>query len=193
MLTADIGRECPPLSCFPCAIGKIRNMRPWNGWRLIGLAALVLAAAACDSTEPTPVSSLTIGTPAPGPGSIIPTTLRGIQYFVDRGNGAISIPITVTSGREVPWAQLNVYLYFGPGEFDYCGQNNPDAPTWGPFAKGQTVSVTISGFQLGRASCTVTSLRAYLHTRNNGSGTPPISSETVAQGSRDVNLTFAVR
>ncbi len=124
------------------------------------------------------------------PGAVIPTILRGIQYFVDRGSGLVSIPITVTSGREVPWAQLNVYLYNGAGEQDYCGQNLPDSPTWGPFSKGQTVSVTITGFQLGRPSCTVTSIRAYLHTRNNGLGIPPTASETVAQGSRDVNLVF---
>lgn len=169
-------------------------MSTLNNFRLIGLAAFVVAAVSCgDSVEPTPVSSVTIDAPTPGPGSIIPTTLRGIQYFVDRGSGAISIPITVTSGREVPYAQLNVYLYTGPGDLDYCGQNLPDSPTWGPFAKGQTASVTISGFQLFRASCTVTSLRAYLHTRNNGLGVPPNSSETVAVGSRDVNLTFVAR
>ena len=161
----------------------------------LNLIAIVaaLAASSCSGSgnEPTPVSSLSIGTPIPStPGAVIPTIQRGIQYFVDRGSGLLAIPITVTSGREVPWAQLNVYLFYGTGEFDYCGQNLPDAPTWGPFSKGQTVSVTITAFQLGRPSCAVTSIRAYLHTRNNGLGIPPTASETVAQGSRDVNLVF---
>jgi hypothetical protein len=159
---------------------------------IVFVVALAFAACSRSGHEPSPVKSLTIGAPTPGPGSEIPTILRGIQYFVDRGSGAISIPITVTSDREVPWAQLSVYLYYGPSTFDYCGQNNPDAPTWGPYAKGQTVSVTISGFQFGRPSCTVTSIRAYLHTRNTGSLIPPTESETVAQGSRDVSLTFQV-
>jgi hypothetical protein len=95
----------------------------------------------------------------------------------------------VTSDRDVPWAQLRVYLYRGTGPMDYCGQNLPDAPTWGPFSKGQTASVTISGFQLS-GPCEVTSIRAWLHTRNNGLGAPPTESETVASGSLTVNYTF---
>ena len=54
----------------------------------------------------------------------------------------------MTSAREVPWAQLYVYLMTGPNPNDYCGQNMPDAPTWAPFAKGQTATMTISGFQV---------------------------------------------
>jgi len=155
------------------------------------LATAVLATACSGSrTEPSDVSTLTIDAPSPGPGSSIATIQRGIQYFVDRGSGLVSIPITVTSGRDVPYAALWVYLGTGPNPQDYCGQNLPDAPTWGPFAKGQTVSVAITGFQIGRVPCAVTTIRAYLHTRNNGLLTPPIASETVAQGSRDVNLTF---
>jgi hypothetical protein len=91
----------------------------------------------------------------------------------------------------VPWAQLNVYLFTGDGPNDYCGQNIPDAPTWGPFTKGQKVSVVITGFQVfPRLPCQVTSIRAWLHTRNNGSGQPPTESETVASGSLAVNYTL---
>ena len=159
------------------------------------LALVATAASACGSpASPTVVKSLVISTPTPAPGSVIPVTLRGIQYFVDRGSGLFSVPMTVTSDRDVPWAQLNVYLFNGPGDVDYCGQNLPDAPTWGPFSKGQTVSVTITGFQLGsRMPCQVTSIRAWLHTRNNGSGLPPTTSETVANGSLNVNYTFVPR
>ena len=63
----------------------------------------------------------------------------------------------MTSNRELPWAQLNVYVLTADG---YCGQNLPDAPTWGPFAKGQAQSVTISGFQVYRTPCEVTGVRA---------------------------------
>ena len=147
--------------------------------------------SACRSpSEPTAVRSLVISMPTPALGSVIPTTLNGSQYFVARGSGLFSIPITVSSDREVPWAQLNVYLFDGSSGLGYCGQNIPDAPTWGPFSKGQTVSVTISGFQLGHVPCQVTSVRAWLHTRNNGLGIPPTESETVANGSLDVNYTF---
>jgi hypothetical protein len=153
------------------------------------MAALVMSACG-SASAPSPVRSLTISTPTPAPGSVIPVTLNGSQYFLARGSGLFAIPITVSSDRDVPWAQLNVYLFDGSAGLGYCGQNIPDAPTWGPFAKGQTASVTISGFQLGHVPCEVTSIRAWLHTRNNGLGIPPTDSETVANGSLVVSYTF---
>ncbi len=153
------------------------------------LVIAMVAAAGCGSpSEPTPVRSLTISTPTPPPGSVIQTTQNGINYFVARGSGLFSVPVTVTSDREVSFAQLWVYLYNDTG--DYCGQNLPDSPSWGPFNKGQTVSVSISGFQISRVPCRVTSIRAWLHTRNSGLLIPPRESETVATGTLDVNYTF---
>jgi hypothetical protein len=134
--------------------------------------------------------SLIISMPTPAMGSVIPVVQNGSQYFLARGSGLFSIPITVTSDREVPWAQLSVYLYDGSDGLGYCGQNIPDAPTWGPFSKGQTASVTITGFQVSRVPCQVTSIRAFLHTRNNGLLIPPTESETVANGSLAVSYTF---
>jgi len=164
-----------------------------EGTRL-SLIAIVIAATlttACDSpSEPSPAASLTISTPTPAPGSVIPVIQNGSQYFLERGSGLFSIPITVTSDREVPYAQLSVYLYDGSDGLGYCGQNIPDAPTWGPFAKGQSASVSISGFQISRVPCNVTSIRAWLHTRNNGLLIPPTQSETVATGSLTVSYTF---
>ena len=114
-------------------------------------------------------STLTIAPPAPASGSTIHVTVGAPPgLFIPRGSGQLSIPITVTSAREVPWAQLYVYLMTGPNANDYCGQNLPDAPTWAPFLKGQTVTMTISGFQVARLPCEVTGLRAFLHTRNSG-------------------------
>jgi len=159
--------------------------------RPLALFLAALAASACESAAaPDPVKSLTIATPTPAPGSVIPLTLIGSQYFVARGSGLFSVPVTVTSDRDVPWAQLYVYLYDGGPGLGYCGQNLPDAPTWGPFSKGQTVSVTISGWQVSRTPCQVTSIRAWLHTRNTGPLTPPTEAETVATGSLTVSYTF---
>ena len=155
-----------------------------------GVLAALVASACSSPSEPSAVRSLVISTPTPAPGSVIPTTLNGSQYFVARGSGLFSIPITVTSDRDVQWAQLSVYLYDGSAGLGYCGQNIPDAPTWGPFAKGQTASVSISGFQISRVPCQVTSIRAWLHIRDNGLLTPPTESQTVSDGSLAVNYTF---
>ena len=146
-------------------------------------------ASACSPTSPTPVKSLVISTPTPAPGSVIPITAIGIQSFIARGSGLFSVPITVTSDREVDWARLSVYLNRSSNGADYCGVNLPDAPTWGPFAKGQTTSVTITGFQLS-GPCEVRSISAYLHTRNSGNVGPPTESETVAGGRLEVSYTF---
>lgn len=156
---------------------------------ILPVAAALFTLACGSPTEPTPVKSLVISTPTPAPGSVIPITPIGIQSFIARGSGVFSVPITITSDREVDWAQLNVYLYRGTERMEYCGQNLPDAPTWGPFSKGQTVSVTISGWQLS-GPCEVTSLRAYLHVRNSGLGIPPTESETVASGTLEVRYSF---
>jgi|SoiMethySBSTD1v2_1073268.scaffolds.fasta_scaffold2058428_1 hypothetical protein len=150
---------------------------------------LALVTTACsDSTAPTPMqSTLTIAPPAPSTGATIHVTVGAPPgLFIPRGSGQLSIPVTVTSARDVPWAQLYVYLMTGPNVNDYCGQNLPDAPTWAPFAKGQTVTMTISGFQIARLPCEVTGIRAFLHTRNSGTLTPPISTDTVAEGSMNV-------
>src|SRR5262245_56911414 len=88
--------------------------------RLAAILTAIVAGACGSPSEPPPVKSLVISTPTPAPGSAIPVTLRGIQYFVDRGSGLFSVPITVTSDRDVQWAQLNVYLFNGTGQFDYC-------------------------------------------------------------------------
>ena len=126
-------------------------------------------------------STLIISPPTPPSGSTIIATGTLPGAFITRGSGKISIPITVTSAREVPWAQLYVYLMMD--STNYCGQNLPDAPTWAPFLKGQSESVTITGFQVFRLPCDVIALHAYLHTRNTGLLTPPISTDTVVDGS----------
>ena len=153
------------------------------------LCLALLTSACSDSTGPTPMhSTLTIASPAPASGSTIHVTVGAAPgLFIPRGSGQLAIPITVTSAREVPWAQLFVYLVTGPNLNDYCGQNLPDSPTWAPFLKGQSATMTISGCQVFRLPCEVTGVHAFLHTRNTGNLTPPISTDTVAEGSMTVS------
>ena len=160
--------------------------------RSLLVACVFSGAIGCSTMEPTPVSSITFGQPSPTPGTTIIATGTPPGAFIPRGSGRLSIPLTVTSGRDVPWAQLWLYLYRSANTTgnDYCGQNLPDAPTWGPFSKGQTVSVTITGFQV-IPPCDVVAIRAMLHTRNNGNLTPPIASETVAEATLPV--TYFIR
>ena len=144
---------------------------------------LVGVCISCGSSEaPTPVASIVIGQPSPPAGSVI----RPSNSFIVGESGTLAIPITATSDREVDWAALYVYLLSSDSGRDYCGQNLPDTPTWGPFRKGQTVTVTISGFQVGRMPCQVTGIRAMLHTRNSGLLTPPTASETIAEATRTI-------
>ena len=146
--------------------------------RILFAVLMAPVCSSCGSSEaPTPVASLVIGQPSPSAGSVI----RPTNSFIVRESGTLSIPITATSDREVDWAALYVYLLSSDSGRDYCGQNLPDTPTWGPFRKGQTVTVTITGFQVGRMPCQVTGIRAMLHTRNSGLLTPPTASETIAE------------
>lgn len=161
--------------------------------RLSVVTVLASFTTACGSPNaPTPVSSLVISTPTPAPGSTISATPIGIQWFVARGSGLFSVPIAISSDRDLPYAKLNVYLWDNSGgSLSYCGQNIPDSPVWQPFAKGQTVTVTISGFQIFRVPCNVTSIRAWFHNQiDTGGLTPPPDSFTVATHNLPVTYTF---
>lgn len=154
--------------------------------RPAAIAALaLLATAGCDegATSPSRTSTLTIGAASPASAGVTPT-ITATGGLVLRGSGQIAIPITIQSGREVPWAQLYVYLLSSDG---YCAQNLPDAPTWGPLNAGHRQDLTVGGFQVFRDRCEVTGIRAMLHLRNNGLLTPPTASETIAEATRAVS------
>jgi hypothetical protein len=160
--------------------------------RLIAAVFLTLFVVACDEdppTSPSGQSRLTFGAIAPAAGGSVTTTGALPGAMIVRGSGQVSIPITVSAGRELPWAQLSVYLMTADGT--YCGQNLPDSPTWGPFRANDTATVTITGFQVYRLPCSVTGVHAYLHTRNSGLLIPPTASETAAEGS--ATATFTIR
>ena len=159
--------------------------------RLIAAVFLTLLVVACDDDSPTAPSgpsSMTFGAIAPAAGGSVTTTGQLPGAMIVRGSGQVSIPITVSVRRELPWAQLSVYLMTADGT--YCGQNMPDAPTWGPYRANSTATVTITGFQVFRLPCAVTGVKAYLHTRNNGLLIPPTESETAAEGSTTASFTI---
>src|SRR3954454_18945788 len=149
---------------------------------VIGVVALVNVACS-SATSPTELaaSSLQIAPPSPATGATIRVTVGAAPgFFIPRGSAQIAIPITVTSGQQLPWAQLFVYLMTSDSPQNYCGQNLPDAPGWEPFVKGQTASVMITGFQVYRLPCDVSEIRAYLTTRDirhGGSLSPPTPTE----------------
>jgi len=93
-------------------------------------------------------------------------------------SGLISVTVSLEIADEVPWAQLYVYLLSGS---DYCGQNLPDAPTWGFLPAGWATTYTVTGFQVYNLPCDVTGVQAFFHTRNNGLLIPPTPAETIAQ------------
>jgi hypothetical protein len=156
--------------------------------RLLPVVAVVLLMAACAESPTTPsnASGITFGQPAPASGSTIAVSEGSPPgAFINRSSGKLSVPLTLRSPREVPWAILYVYLIRSGTQ--YCGQNLPDTPAWGPFPANQSISVTVSGFQVFQLPCTVVALRAMLHTRNNGLLTPPTGSETVIEATFPVN------
>ena len=103
-------------------------------------------------------------------------------------SGLISVGLSMTSAHEVPWAQLSVYLLTGDQRLDYCGQNDPDAPTWQFLTPGWTTSYAVTGFRIYRLPCEVTGIRAMLHMRNNGLLIPPTPSETIAEATLPVSF-----
>jgi hypothetical protein len=152
------------------------------------LAALGILAWACGSspTEPTANSSIVFAGVSPPSGNTVvvpeeyPYNVPG-GVIIPRGSGLIAVTLSITSAREVPWGQLNVYLLTGGQSSDYCGQNLPDSPTWRSLPSRWTTTYTVSGFQVYRLPCDVTGIRAVLHTRNSGLLIPPMPGETIAE------------
>jgi hypothetical protein len=145
----------------------------------------LLASGGCSHSPSTPEvqTGLAITAASPPSGG---TVLVPAQYpfnaiggvVLPPQSGLISVSLSIQVAHDVPWAQLYVYLLSGS---DYCGQNLPDAPTWGFLPSGWTTSYTVTGFQVYRLPCDVTGVQAFFHTRNNGLLIPPTAAETIAQ------------
>jgi hypothetical protein len=151
---------------------------------------LGLMAVACDRSPTTPgaphTSRLTIDSAAPASGGavVVPAQLAYIVpggVVLPRGSGLVSVRVTMATAHEVPWARLNVYLLTGGSDTEYCGMNDPDAPTWSFLPAGWSTTYTVSGFRVYRLPCEVTGIRAMLHMRNNGLFAPPSPGETIAE------------
>jgi len=132
----------------------------------------VLAAVSCSDdktatapTQPSAPASITISASTPAPGSTLTPIGTPPGAFFQRGSGAFGVTISVTGGAELPFAQLAVFLMTADPTSP-CGQNNPDWPNWKPFARGQTVTYTVTGFQVFRLPCEVTEIRAIFNTRD---------------------------
>lgn len=153
------------------------------GLAAIACGALLAPGCGGSPTTPTPsptpvVSAVALGQLAPSGGVIVVPVGTPPGAFIPRSSGLLSVGLTITSGSQLPWAQLNVYLLSGDS---YCGQNLPDSPTWAPFGAGQTVTYAVTGFQIYRLPCDVSGIRVMLHTRNSGLLTPPAAGQTVAE------------
>jgi hypothetical protein len=145
------------------------------------LAVLSLLAGGCDSKDSAPSSpstpaSVVISGSTPASGATLSPIGTPPGTFFNRGSGQFGVTISVTSGSALPFAQLAVFLQTTTSNpVGYCGQNLPDWPTWRPFASGQTVTYTITGFQVFTVPCEVTGIRAVLNTRDDlqQGGVPP--------------------
>jgi hypothetical protein len=133
-------------------------------------------------TATSPPSGSTVVVPAELP-YIIP---GGV--VIPRNSGLISVGLSMTSAHDVPFARLNVYLLTGGTSAEYCGMNDPDAPTWNFLTSGWTTGYTVTGFRVSRLPCDVTGIRAMLHMRNNGLFAPPTPSETVVEAMAPVSF-----
>ncbi len=163
-------------------------MQTWPTATATLIAALSLTGCGDSGTGPSDSATLSIGAVQPaGLAAAITATGTPPGASIARGSGQVSIPVTFTVNRDVSYGQLNVYLLTADG---YCGQNLPDAPTWGPVPRGRAQNVTITGFQVYRVPCDVTGVRAMLHQRNNGLLVPPNASETIAEATRPVSWTI---
>ena len=125
------------------------------------------------------------------PGTIV--VPEQYQFFVPGGvvippgSSLVSATVSLLSAHDVPWAQLSVYLLSPDNDLAYCGQNTPDSPTWGSLPAGWTTTFTVTGFRIYRLPCSVTGIRAMLHTRNNGLLIPPTPAETIAEATFPVS------
>ena len=115
--------------------------------------------------------------PLAGSTIVVPVGTPPGAFFV-RGTNQFPVTVAFSSSAEHAFARLNVYLMTGDIS---CGQNLPDSPTWSPFPKGQSVTYTVTGFQVFSLPCNVTAIRAVLQTRTDvHNNAPPLASEIVA-------------
>jgi hypothetical protein len=148
--------------------------------RAAGLLFVTLTLACSgNDTSPTPIvtpsTTIVLMSPTPAPGSTLTPAGTPPGTFFTRGSGQFGVTATITAGQDLPFAQLAVFLLTTTNADGYCGQNLPDWPTWRPLARGQTITVTVTGFQVFSLPCEVTGIRAVFNTRDDlhFGGVPP--------------------
>ncbi len=155
------------------------------------LAAACGSSATAPSTPPESRMAFTAILPPSGNTVVVPAdipanSLGGV--VIPRNSGLVSVGLSMTSGHDVPFARLSVYLLTGGTSSQYCGLNDPDAPTWQFLTPGWTTTYTVTGFSVYRLPCDVTGIRAMLHMRDNGLFAPPTPSETVVEATSPVSF-----
>jgi hypothetical protein len=148
--------------------------------RAAGLLFVAALMSACgnNDTSPTPIptqSTITLTAPTPASGSTLTPVGTPPGTFFMRGSGEFGVTVTITAGQDLAFAQLALFLLTTTNASGYCGQNLPDWPTWRPFRRGQTVTYTVTGFQVFSLPCEVTGIRAVFNTRDDlhQGGVPP--------------------
>jgi hypothetical protein len=145
----------------------IRSIERIRTATTVVLLALFVSACGSDTSPaaPSTPASLVISGSTPASGSTLTPIGTPPGTFFNRGSGQFGVTVSVTAGSELPFAQLAVFLMTADPASP-CGQNLPDWPAWRPFAKGQTVTYTVTGFQVFRLPCEVTGIRAIFNTRD---------------------------
>jgi hypothetical protein len=151
--------------------------------------SFALAAAACGSTTSpsTPVQTrVTVTSISPDTGAplMLPSALPYVVpggVVLPKSDGLVRVNVSVASAEPLSWARLNVYLLTGGSTTEYCGMNDPDAPTWHDLAAGWKTNVSITGYRVYRVPCDVTGVRVMLHWRNSGLFAPPGPEYTIAE------------
>jgi hypothetical protein len=156
-------------------------------YRIAVFALAGLAGCGDSPVEPDPtpnVQVLSYSPSAAGAEVVVPRTYPYILpggVVLPRTDSLVRLDVSARAGRRVPFARLNVFLLTGGTATDYCGANDPDAPTWTDITEDWSVRVQISGFRVSRLPCQVTGFRVVLHTRNDGRLGPPTPDFVVAE------------
>jgi hypothetical protein len=160
------------------------------------LLALALLASGCHDDLRHDEEDLLVVTPnfAREGTIVLPDIYPYVQpggVLLPRGAPYLSMDVWAQVHRPLRRAQLNVYLMTGPGPMDYCGQNSPDMALWTDRPEGQPMQHTVSGFRVYRLPCTVTGIRAILHSReDNGLLIPPTGAEIILDETVFARLTI---
>ena len=116
--------------------------------RVSGVLALGVLLSACGGDSPSTPSTrsrgeMIAGTIVPASGGSVTAIGEAPGFFVLRGSGGIEVPLTITPGRDLPYAELQVFLESNPDVT--CGANLPDRQIWTQLKAADRLSLSITG------------------------------------------------